>query len=111
MSRAGQITQPALDISGSGTLLKTGSGILVFGGGGNVHWNLGSGALIDVEGGTLVGGSFVEDFWTNNLASLHIAAGAISKGRRQISRWMPSLARAPSQAVIISPAILRPPLV
>ena len=74
------IRQPTLTLTGAGTLRKTGAGMLTFGGNGAVTWNLGSGSLIDVQQGTLVGGSFIQDDWTNNLASLNIASGAIFNG-------------------------------
>lgn len=74
--------QCKLDLSGSGTLLKTGAGTLTFGenSGNIIKWNLGSGAWIDVQGGTLVGGSWYNDDWSANLASLNIAAGAVFRG-------------------------------
>ncbi|MGJ7580565.1 autotransporter-associated beta strand repeat-containing protein [Variovorax sp. RHLX14] len=65
----------AMTFSGSGTLRKTGTG--------TVNWGIASatfafdaGALIDVQAGTLIGGSNNNDVWTGNLASLTIASGA-----------------------------------
>ena len=79
-SDSGGITQPTTTLLGSGTLQKIGAGTLTFGGAGNITWNLGAGAVIDVEAGTLVGGSNIQDFWTTNLASLNIASGATFNG-------------------------------
>ncbi len=62
--------------SGSGTLRKTGAG--------KATWEqskatfaLGSGSLIDVQGGTLVGGSYANEDWTANKSRLNVAAGAV----------------------------------
>ena len=81
-SNTNNVIQSTTTISGSGTLLKTGSGILTFGagGGGAITWNLRAGALIDVEAGTLKGGWGARDNWTRNLASLNVAGGAIFWG-------------------------------
>src|SRR5208337_3487888 len=38
------------------------------------------GSLIDVESGTLVGGSSANEVWTNNLSSLNVASGATFLG-------------------------------
>jgi autotransporter-associated beta strand protein len=79
---AGNINQLRADLSGTGKLVKTGSGQLLMGNGGDnaINWNFSPGALIDVQGGTLVGGTSINDFWTNNNASLNIAAGATFAG-------------------------------
>jgi fibronectin-binding autotransporter adhesin len=62
---------------GTGTLLKTGAGKLICGAGaGAINMNFSSGALVDIEGGQLVGSSSYSGNWTNNQASLNIAAGA-----------------------------------
>lgn len=67
--------------SGTGTLVKSGSGAVAFGGnGGNVVVGLGAGASIDVQGGTLSGSSTGQGFFTGNLAGLNIAAGATFNG-------------------------------
>jgi fibronectin-binding autotransporter adhesin len=65
-------------VTGGGTFLKTGPGVLALHGqnGGNVNMNLSAGALIDVEGGTLRNGGYGGATWTNNKASLTIATGA-----------------------------------
>ena len=65
--------------SGSGTLRKTGANRIYWGS--NIGtFALGTGALIDVQGGTFTGGSNGNENWTNNKASLHIASGAIFDG-------------------------------
>jgi autotransporter-associated beta strand protein len=76
----GTVVQASTTLSGTGTLQKTGGGTLTFGGLGTVNWDFGSGALIDVEAGTLVGGSYIQDVWTSDLASLNIASGATFNG-------------------------------
>ena len=66
-------------VSGNGTFLKTGAGILALNGssfGHDVIFDLGVGSVIDVEGGTLRNGGFGGGDWTNNMASLTIASGA-----------------------------------
>ena len=67
--------------TGAGRLLFTGSNAdtdtaLGNGGNGNVMIALSQGGLIDVQSGRLLGSSSVQGFWTNNLGSLNIAAGA-----------------------------------
>ena len=68
--------------SGAGTTFY-GSGVLRKSGTGNLMWGatpttfaLGSGSLIDVQGGTLTGGSYGNENWAGNLSDLNIAAGA-----------------------------------
>jgi len=70
------------DLSGAGKLLKTGLGKLTFGlGAGNtINWNFSSGALIDVQEGTLLGGGWNNNTWTTNHASLNVAQGALFSG-------------------------------
>jgi autotransporter-associated beta strand protein len=69
--------QNNVTFTGGGTLLKSGAGEIIFGGpSGSVAWQFSGGALIDVEGGNLTGGSFVQDLWTSNLSDLNVAAGA-----------------------------------
>jgi filamentous hemagglutinin family protein len=71
--------------TGTGTLKKSGLGTLTWGGSGPKN-TLGiatfamTGGLIDVQGGTLVGGSWGNDVWTNNKASLNVATGATFAG-------------------------------
>ena len=79
---SGSPVQSTTTLTGTGTLLKTGAGSLFFGGAstGNINWQLGAGALIDVQGGLLVGGNFVKDVWTSNLSDLNIASGASFAG-------------------------------
>jgi autotransporter-associated beta strand protein len=63
--------------TGTGTLLKTGAGKLIFGkGSGVLNMNFSSGALIDIEGGILTGSSSYSGNWTSNDASMNIASGA-----------------------------------
>ncbi|OYU12933.1 MAG: hypothetical protein CFE38_04850 [Comamonadaceae bacterium PBBC1] len=65
--------------TGSGTLSKTGTGALRWGGG-VANFGLSAGALIDVRAGSLVGASNANDIWTNNKASLNVATGATFQG-------------------------------
>lgn len=60
---------------GFGTLRKTGSGT-VFWGNKTTTFSLSSGSLIDVQQGTLVGGSHGNENWSSNLSDLRVAAGA-----------------------------------
>ncbi|HUJ08829.1 MAG TPA: autotransporter-associated beta strand repeat-containing protein [Verrucomicrobiae bacterium] len=66
---------------GTGTVVKTGPDTLYFGyiyqpGDGGVNFSMGTNGLIDIQAGTLqnINGS---GNWTNNLASLNIASGAL----------------------------------
>jgi autotransporter-associated beta strand protein len=70
------LTQQTFTYTGSGTLRKTGAGKLIFGGQGNVNVSFSTGALIDVQQGTLVGTSSYQGVWANNRASVNIAGGA-----------------------------------
>ncbi len=65
--------------SGSGTLTKTGTGGVIWGVG-SANFALGAGSLIDVQGGVFGGGSNGNEIWTNNLAGLNVAGGAIFNG-------------------------------
>ncbi|NDC76059.1 hypothetical protein EBZ70_12490, partial [bacterium] len=69
----------SVQFTGNGTLSKTGGGDLFWGQGG-ATFALGAGSQIDVQGGMLIGGSHGNEAWTNNLASLNIAAGATFSG-------------------------------
>lgn len=60
---------------GTGVLRKSGAGNLVWGAA-PTTFALGSGSLIDVQGGTLTGGSYGNENWAGNLSDLNIAAGA-----------------------------------
>ena len=64
--------------TGTGTLRKTGAGEAVWGAPA-VTFSLSSGALIDVRAGTLIGGSYGNENWTNNQSDLNVEAGAIFK--------------------------------
>jgi autotransporter-associated beta strand protein len=72
----GSRDHPATTFNGTGTLRKTSAGSFVVGSA-PCTFALGSGALIDIQAGTLVGGSFANEVWTANLADLNVAAGAI----------------------------------
>ncbi|GJE57434.1 autotransporter-associated beta strand repeat-containing protein [Methylobacterium thuringiense] len=63
--------------NGAGTIEKTGTGAITFGGnGGNTNISLSQGGLINVREGTLGGSSSGQGIWTNNRGSLNVAAGA-----------------------------------
>ena len=61
---------------GGGTLLKTGAGQLRWGQNQAATFALGAGAVIDIQGGTIKGGDFADENWTNNFSRLNVAAGA-----------------------------------
>jgi T5SS/PEP-CTERM-associated repeat protein/autotransporter-associated beta strand protein len=65
--------------SGSGTLRKSGA-VSARWEGAAATFALDSGSLIDVQGGTFVGGAGGNEVWTNNKSDLHVAAGAIFNG-------------------------------
>ena len=76
----GGISQTAsATFTGTGTLRKTGVGDLTWGSA-VATFALGAGSLIDVQGGTFVGGSYSNEVWTSNLSSLNVAPGAIFNG-------------------------------
>jgi len=70
---------PSLTFSGAGTVRKTGSGAWVCGAGA-ASFALVSGALLDVQAGTFVGGSWANETWTGNDSDLNVAGGALFKG-------------------------------
>jgi fibronectin-binding autotransporter adhesin len=76
----GATTGSGTIVTGGGTFQKTGAGILGSGQGPNLATNLtfamAPGGLIDVEGGSLRNGGYAATTWTNNQASMNIAAGA-----------------------------------
>ena len=75
------VTQHATTFTGAGTIQKTGTGTVLFGGnGGNVNVCLSAGGLVDVEAGTLAGSSSFNGIWSGNLGSLNIASGATFDG-------------------------------
>lgn len=76
---ADTLTGVATSFSGAGTLRKTGIGNLVWQTP-IVTYQMASGALIDVQEGTLTAGSNDNDVWTNNLSDLHVASGAVLNG-------------------------------
>jgi autotransporter-associated beta strand protein len=65
--------------SGTGILRKTGDGGAIWGGA-TANFALGAGSLIDVQAGSLTGGSHANENWSNNLASLNVAGGAFFHG-------------------------------
>jgi hypothetical protein len=78
---------PAATIMDSGSTTFTGAGTILKKGTGTVRWNttagtfaLGAGSLIDVQGGTFIGGSNSNEVWTNNKSSLNVASGATFDG-------------------------------
>ncbi|TAE77930.1 MAG: hypothetical protein EAZ65_04090 [Verrucomicrobia bacterium] len=75
----GDFSLPATSFTGTGTLRKSGRN-RAFWGSSAATFALGSGSLIDVTGGTLVGGSNANEVWTNNLSDLSVASGAIFDG-------------------------------
>ena len=65
-------------VSGSGTFVKSGAGLLGLDDQGSNHavtFNM-TGGLIDIQGGVLRNGGWQGGIWTNNLASLAVASGA-----------------------------------
>jgi autotransporter-associated beta strand protein len=65
--------------SGTGTLSKTGAGVVGWGVG-SATFALGAGSLIDIRAGSFGGGSNANEVWTNNLAGLNVASGATFNG-------------------------------
>ena len=65
--------------SGTGILRKAGDGGAIWGPG-TANFALGAGSLIDVQAGSLTGGSNANENWSNNLASLNVAGGAFFHG-------------------------------
>ena len=78
-SSSGEFSLPASTFSGTGTLRKAGAN-RIFWGSSAATFALGSGSLIEVAGGTLVGGSNANEVWTNNLSDLSVASGATFDG-------------------------------
>lgn len=70
---------PTTSYSGAGTLRKSGSGTLAWPATA-ATFSLGSGSLIDVQAGTMIGGSSANENWSANLADLNVAPGATFKG-------------------------------
>jgi len=61
--------------TGAGTLKKTGAGKILWGTS-TATFGFSSGALIDVEGGVFLGGSWGNEVWTNNYSDLNVESGA-----------------------------------
>ena len=74
-SPAADTDYAATTFSGGGKLVKTGAGTASWGGGA-ATFALGDGAVIDVQQGTFVGGSYGNESWTYNKSDLNVAAGA-----------------------------------
>ena len=70
---------PSTIFTGTGTLLKTGPGALIWGAAATT-FALGSGSRIDIQGGTFTGGSYGNDVWTNNLSDLNVGGYATFDG-------------------------------
>ena len=73
----------SLEITGSGTFVKTGSGRLAAqsgnhkgAGGYSIRFAMDDGALIDIQQGTLVNGGYATQNWADNKADMRIASGA-----------------------------------
>uniref|UniRef100_UPI00313B3424 autotransporter-associated beta strand repeat-containing protein n=1 Tax=Sphingomonas sp. OTU376 TaxID=3043863 RepID=UPI00313B3424 len=68
--------------SGAGTIRFTGNAgaVTILGNAGIVTFSLGSGGLVDVQGGIVAGSASGQGFWTGNLADLNVAAGATFDG-------------------------------
>ncbi|MDB4041171.1 autotransporter-associated beta strand repeat-containing protein [Akkermansiaceae bacterium] len=74
------VTYPvSTTFTGTGILKKTGDSQIRWGSQ-TATFNLGSGALIDVQEGILRGGSNANENWTANLSDLNIASGATFNG-------------------------------
>jgi len=65
--------------SGTGTLTKTGTGIVGWGAS-SATFALGAGSMIDVQEGTFGGGSNANENWSANLSGLNVASGATFNG-------------------------------
>ncbi len=74
-SGTGLMDMPTTTFSGAGTLRKTGTGTLQWGGSA-ATFSLGAGSAIDVQNGTFTGGSNGNEVWTNNKSALTVAGGA-----------------------------------
>jgi autotransporter-associated beta strand protein len=71
-------TENTTALTGGGTFQKTGSGVLAISSNNNGFINIAmsAGGLIDLEGGMFRNGGYSAATWTNNQASMYIAAGA-----------------------------------
>jgi len=72
----GQRDSASTTFSGAGTLRKSGSGRIVWGSN-TATFALGSGSLIDVQGGLFTAGSNANENWSANLSSLNVEADAV----------------------------------
>jgi autotransporter-associated beta strand protein len=78
LDHATDLNNATASFTGAGTLRKTGGGQVVWGSS-TATFALAPGALIDIQGGTFVAGSFANENWANNRSDLHVAAGAVFK--------------------------------
>ena len=72
-------TSGGTTITGDGTFLKTGPGILAFGGQGSNAFTTTmamTGGVLDIEAGGIRNGGWAAAFWTDNKSGLTIASGA-----------------------------------
>jgi autotransporter-associated beta strand protein len=69
--------QKGSTISGAGTLEKTGQGMLIFGGAGQVNIAMDAGSWIHIKEGEIKAHDSVQANWNNNKASLRLDAGTI----------------------------------
>lgn len=72
---SGNLDGAGATITGTGTLRKSGAGLLWWYTGATTV-SLGAGGLIDVQGGSITAADNGNDNWTGNLARLHVASGA-----------------------------------
>ena len=78
LDHATDLNLASASFTGAGTLRKTGPGQAVWGSS-IATFALAPGALIDIQGGSFVAGSFANENWSNNRSDLHVAAGAVFK--------------------------------
>ena len=68
-----------ITFTGTGTLVKSGTGNTGFGNNGTVNFNLSQGAVIDILGGSIEASASYQGNWTNNQSDLEVDTGAIFK--------------------------------
>ncbi|MGB2352056.1 MAG: autotransporter-associated beta strand repeat-containing protein, partial [Akkermansiaceae bacterium] len=72
-------TETSTRFEGAGTLSKTGAGTVQWAQG-DATFAMDSGSLIDVREGTLLGGSYGDEVWTDNKSDLNVETGATFNG-------------------------------